>query len=380
VSDGERALREFFEKEAESIEAPASMGVTVMRRARIRRAVTGVAAVAVVVSLGVLSAVGIDLVSRDGRAPVGPAGGGKGRVEDRTGRVYVSLDSGVIDGKTWELVARRSTLGLCVEIKVSNGSGGSCGLEDEDLAASLEYQESIEQLFYTGTLSPRVTALELRFNDGRNERVPIIEHEGFERRFFVAFVPIGIGGQLVALSGSGAELGRAPFDFGQAQQEEPGLTENVLDDVKLAVNLGSNWELADENLTPMLTEPGELFSAGTGPMPAGGKDCATVPEAAIEAMAPDDALVSVQEEGGTTEGFPERPQSFAWEDGQQSTFQSCIEGGASLRGFRFREGGRGFYAYVAVGSEASSERVDEALAILNSLVICDENAPRGDCP
>jgi hypothetical protein len=206
------------------------------------------------------------------------------------------------------------------------------------------------------------------------------------RRVVTAAAAVGLVACLGVLSVAGIKLvsrdGRSvPVGPTGREEESPEpRRELVHTDGDVIVRLGPGWELADENLTPMLTEPGELFSAGTGPMPDGGKDCATVPEAAIEAMAPDDALVSVQEEGGTTEGFPERPQSFAWEDGQQSTFQSCIEGGASLRGFRFRDGGRGFYAYVAVGSEASSERVDEALEILNSLVICDENAPRGDCP
>jgi hypothetical protein len=380
--DTERSLREFFEKEAEPIGAPAGMGVTVMRRARVRRVVTGVAAVGLVASLGVLSFVDIDLVSRDGgRAPVGPAGGGRdsGEADGFGLEGKVVLDAGVIDGQTWELIARRSRQGLCVEIEFSNGSSGSCGLEDEDLNASLDYHDSLDHLFYLGTLSPRVANLELRYNDGRIESVRIIDHEDFETRFFVAFVPIGADGELAAFSEDGEEVGRAPFDFGEAQPDDPGSAEIVIDDANLTINLGPDWELADENLTPILAEPGEVFSAGTGPLLAGGEDCATVPEAAIEAMAPDDALVSIQEEGGETEGFPERPQRFVWMDGRQTIFQDCIDGDATLRAFRFQDVGRGFYAYVAIGSEASSERIAEAVEILDNLVVCDEKSPPDDC-
>jgi hypothetical protein len=156
-------------------------------------------------------------------------------------------------------------------------------------------------------------------------------------------------------------------------------TQHVLDDAKLIVRLPAGWDLADENLTPNLTEPGELFSAGTGPLPAGGEDCATIPEAAIEAMGPDDALVSVQEEGGdVSHGFPHRPDRFEWDDGT-GVFQGCLDTAAVLRQFRLLDRGRGLYAYVAIGSDAPDERRDEALEIVSDLVVCDPGSPPGEC-
>ena len=61
--------------------------------------------------------------------------------------------------------------------------------------------------------------------------------------------------------------------------------------------LPAGWRLAARTQTPHLNDPREIFSAGTFAFPAPEPGCNMLPIAAVRAVGPDDAFVSVQERG-----------------------------------------------------------------------------------
>jgi hypothetical protein len=83
------------------------------------------------------------------------------------------------------------------------------------------------------------------------------------------------------VSGAGSRPGGAVYSNGRYALEAP---------------LPEAWHASPRRLVDTLLMPREVFSAGTFPMPVGGGgDCDREPVAAIHAMAPGDALVTVQE-------------------------------------------------------------------------------------
>jgi hypothetical protein len=139
------------------------------------------------------------------------------------------------------------------------------------------------------------------------------------------------------------------------------------------------WHAATRSLTPHLTNPHEVLTVGTGPLPAGGS-CAQFPSAALAAMGPSDALVTVQERLGTFRGFPARPKRFSLGAPDTSEAQACAGGNRSMHSYwlEFREGGRGFHLLVAIGVSAPAVRVREALAVLDSLRVSPRRPVRID--
>src|SRR4051794_27192383 len=69
------------------------------------------------------------------------------------------------------------------------------------------------------------------------------------------------------------------------------------DGIRFSVPAG--WHVARQSLTPHLTNPHELFTAGTGRLPAAPGRCAQFPSAALAAMGARDVLVTVQERYGS---------------------------------------------------------------------------------
>jgi hypothetical protein len=141
----------------------------------------------------------------------------------------------------------------------------------------------------------------------------------------------------------------------------------------------AGWHAAATSLTPNLTNPHEVLTVGTGPLPRGG-ECAQFPSAALAAMGPEDALVTVQERLGTSRGFPARPKRFSLGPADTSEAQQCAGGNRSMHTywFEFRAGGRGFHVLVAIGVAAPRARVEEALAVLDSLRVTPRRPVRID--
>ncbi len=134
--------------------------------------------------------------------------------------------------------------------------------------------------------------------------------------------------------------------------------------------LPAGWRLAARTQTPHLNDPREIFSAGTFAFPAPEPGCNMLPIAAVRAVGPDDAFVSVQERGKAVPvtDFPARPARFATAttDGTPALLEQCL--GAPLRGsvssLTFRDGERAFHALVVVGARADRAA---AFAVLDRL-------------
>jgi hypothetical protein len=142
--------------------------------------------------------------------------------------------------------------------------------------------------------------------------------------------------------------------------------------------LPAGWRAAPSSLTPHLVDPHELFTAGTGRLAARPARCAHVPSAALAAMRPDDVLVSVQERFSAHGDFAPRPQRFALGPSNTSVLRPCAGLHSAVRTYwrEFRDGERGFHVLVAVGPSAPRARVDQALAILDSMRFTHDRAAR----
>jgi hypothetical protein len=142
----------------------------------------------------------------------------------------------------------------------------------------------------------------------------------------------------------------------------------------------AGWHVAARSLTPHLTNPRELFTAGTGRLADGPGRCAHVPSAALAAMTPNDVLVSVQERFGSPRAFPPRPSRFALPASSANDAAECAGPRRSFAAswFGFRDRGRGFHVIVAVGHSAPPARVRQALGILDSIRLVARRPVRMD--
>lgn len=143
--------------------------------------------------------------------------------------------------------------------------------------------------------------------------------------------------------------------------------------------LPAGWHAASRSLTPHLSNPSELLSAGTGRLPPAGR-CAHMPSAALQAMRPQDVLVTVQERIGSTSSFPPRPVHFRATGETRSEALECAGAHPAFSSywFGFRDRGRGFHVLVAVGRSASPARTKQAFALLDSLRIAPRRPVRLD--
>jgi hypothetical protein len=138
------------------------------------------------------------------------------------------------------------------------------------------------------------------------------------------------------------------------------------------VTYPSSWHRASRSLTPFLSDPHEILTVGTGPLPVGGPRCAQAPVNALEAVGATGALVSIQERPGASgdnRGFPPRPNRFRLRPSPNLEIPDCLAPGGRPRLYwiAFRDRGRHFYALVALGHTATSQTRDDTLRILDSL-------------
>jgi len=173
---------------------------------------------------------------------------------------------------------------------------------------------------------------------------------------------------LVALSAVAAGCG----DDSNEVSETPA-TANA---AGVSMELREGWRQADETLTPNLISPEEILSVGTFRMEPGG-GCNHMPQHAYEAMSAGDALITIMERPGQAGGdqaYPPRPEHFRFD----SIRFECLPDNLIGSRHAFSESGRKFYAWVAVGREASR---DEAMAVLNSFrVRPDDSADDPSAP
>lgn len=154
----------------------------------------------------------------------------------------------------------------------------------------------------------------------------------------------------------------------------------VLHDLQdgFTVAFPSGWYLADQNLTPLLSDPHEILSVGSYPLRPGEKapTDAYLPGNAIADLGPDDVFVTIQTVG-SAHGFPARPTSFGPPAACASGSPSCLRGDDLFRTLPnvhawwipFEDAGHGYYAMVAMGSRAFQDpsRSQAAWDVLDSL-------------
>ena len=161
-------------------------------------------------------------------------------------------------------------------------------------------------------------------------------------------------------------------------------TTDEIADEDIAVSYPPGWRRSTVKLMPFLADPRELVALGTFDLPSGGKNCAHTPGKAIGEMKPTDALIVIEERTVAREGwvatrmdYPKRPLHFGPNDGYSSEAGDCLgQPKASLdRIIPFRDSGRRFYAYIALGDDVPPTIREEAWAILDRLEI----GPGGRC-
>jgi hypothetical protein len=204
--------------------------------------------------------------------------------------------------------------------------------------------------------------------------------EGFDVNFFALFLPTSSEGVIEARDDQGVVLDRERLRSLSELGELDPLTEEVLDDQKLAVYYPNGWTRASESLMTAGDGPRELVSLGTGRLDRGQRDCVGIPERAIESLGPANAFVTLQESPPGS-AFPGRPENFHAADGEIPEATRCLDNLDDLliRVFRFQDGGRSFIAYVALGDAASARTRRDVWQILDSMIVCDPNSPPGDC-
>ncbi len=146
----------------------------------------------------------------------------------------------------------------------------------------------------------------------------------------------------------------------------------------VTISFPPGWIRSTETLMPGLADPRELVSLGTFDPPPGGENCAHMPENAIEKMTPADSVIVIEERvgdpedgSGTLADYPERPEHFGPDDGYRSEAVDCLDEPKAFfdRFIPFRDSGRRFYAYIALGSDVPPAVREEAWTILDRLEI-----------
>ncbi len=149
------------------------------------------------------------------------------------------------------------------------------------------------------------------------------------------------------------------------------------------VQFPSAWRRAETPLVPKLISPGEILSVGTGRLEVGGGgNCGLYPVEALAAMRPSDVLVSIKEwklgarASWKVQGRPARfrirsrpasPLSLNVKDQINRWNVDGARNGIRWTDFEFRDRGRVFRVFVAIGKAAPRKIRDSVLSTLDSL-------------
>lgn len=140
-------------------------------------------------------------------------------------------------------------------------------------------------------------------------------------------------------------------------------------------NLPDGWQVAEDRLTPNVGDPREILAAGTFHLLAGGDNCAHMPEAAMESLGPKDALVSLSERlDPVAADFDPRQSSFgpllsgiSKGDAYECINPSERDDVGVVVWLTFRDGNRGFYLLVVMGTDVSDAVRQQTVELLDSL-------------
>lgn len=130
------------------------------------------------------------------------------------------------------------------------------------------------------------------------------------------------------------------------------------------------WSVASRTLTPSLVAPYEVVTASTADMPVGGDTCAQAPEAAMEALAPGDALVSIQYAGNRPDPTAVELGTITELDGAwtDTDLGECPANGDDLVVYwtSASQWGESYYLLVAHHRDTPASVIQEAVAVARS--------------
>lgn len=147
------------------------------------------------------------------------------------------------------------------------------------------------------------------------------------------------------------------------------------------VEYPEGWFLASESVTPHAGVGPDLFAVGTFVLRPDESRCAHMPVGALDDLGPTDAFVAVEERIGPTARISRnrarRPfQTLDGVDTGTGLFEctdvSEREDFGVLRLVSFAESGRSCFVIIAIGREASDDRVAEAGAVLDSFTVLNQ--------
>ena len=179
---------------------------------------------------------------------------------------------------------------------------------------------------------------------------------------------------VLVVAGCGSEADPEPAS-------DEGWREHVDQGRGFRVAFPPGWELADQSLSPSVTDPVEILLVASFPVDESRGLCRS-----LEGIPPDQALVTLQERGRGAYGdqsFPPRPASFEPDPALPggSTWPYCGSGDHKPPipmldyWFGFGDAGRAFHVFVGVGTSAPAELRREAFEILNTLRFDPEVKP-----
>lgn len=118
-----------------------------------------------------------------------------------------------------------------------------------------------------------------------------------------------------------------------------------------------------------------MLSLATYPLRSGGKRCSHIPVNALNDLGPQDAVLYMQEPE-YVENLPPRPATFSVQFSTASEYAfevsifRCLKAKNLMYAMvPFEDEGRNFFAFLAIGLQASDETRKELLSVLNSLRI-----------
>jgi hypothetical protein len=140
----------------------------------------------------------------------------------------------------------------------------------------------------------------------------------------------------------------------------------------LSISYPPSWHAAPSTLTPVLADPITPLAVGTAAMvPQQLGECDIVPQRAVEAVGPTDALVVVYLYQGMASWSAklERPLAFGPELPWSTGLIQCTDGNpkATVSTLAFTDGPKHITVMTVVGNDASPQRHAEVYAVLDSL-------------
>lgn len=167
-----------------------------------------------------------------------------------------------------------------------------------------------------------------------------------KRRDTLLALAIAAAFALAVLLAGGSEASSTPGGPGRFASARYGFS----------VPVPSGWHRSRSRLVPRLLDPREVVSLGTfGMRVGGGGDCGREPAAALRAMRPGDALVTIQEVAvfrslrrRLTHNFPPRPPSFDLGPGSRVWLGGRTYGPIRHAKLVFSDHGRAFEALAYV--------------------------------